>query len=157
MAWKKNQKCGGQYNIFVECKGGGGPGCGLGYANTFTICFVACSSFIFIAITIITFFTFWKKYKYKIPKLWNQVPSLDHFVVQNSGDFLCWKYKQVVCFYVTKIETIVSYWEEYCESVQSRLLEQVWNIKTHNLFIFSTEKIPRILNHKEDQGADLIT
>ena len=26
-------------------------------------------------------------------KLWNQVPSLDHFVVQNSGDFLCWKYK----------------------------------------------------------------
>ena len=22
-------------------------------------------------------------------KLWNQVPSLDHFVVQNSGDFLC--------------------------------------------------------------------
>ena len=26
-------------------------------------------------------------------KLWNQVPSLDLFVVQNSGDFLCWKYK----------------------------------------------------------------
>ena len=22
-------------------------------------------------------------------KLWNQVPSLDHFVFQNSGDFLC--------------------------------------------------------------------
>ena len=26
------------------------------------------------------------------PKLWNQVPSLDHFVIQNSWDFLCWKY-----------------------------------------------------------------
>ena len=26
-------------------------------------------------------------------KLWNQVPSLDHFVAQNSGDFLCWKYR----------------------------------------------------------------
>ena len=25
----------------------------------------------------------------KLPKLCNQVPSLDHFVVQNSGDFLC--------------------------------------------------------------------
>ena len=31
-------------------------------------------------------------------KLWNQVPSLDHFVVQNSGNFFCWKYKEVVCF-----------------------------------------------------------
>jgi hypothetical protein len=26
-------------------------------------------------------------------KLWDQVPSLDHFAVQNSGDFLCWNYK----------------------------------------------------------------
>ena len=26
-------------------------------------------------------------------KLWNQVPTLDHLVIQNSGDFLCWKYK----------------------------------------------------------------
>ena len=26
-------------------------------------------------------------------KLWNQVPFLDHFVVQNFGDFLCWKYR----------------------------------------------------------------
>ena len=26
-----------------------------------------------------------------ITKLWNQVPSLDHLVIQNSGDFLCWK------------------------------------------------------------------
>ena len=38
-----------------------------------------------------------------LPKLWNQVPSLDHFVVQNSGDFLCWKYKEVVCFYVSNL------------------------------------------------------
>ena len=36
-------------------------------------------------------------------KLWNQVPCLDHFVVQNSGDFLCWKYKEVVCFYVSNL------------------------------------------------------
>ena len=36
-------------------------------------------------------------------KLWNQVPSLDHFVIQNSGDFLCWKYKEVVCFYVSNL------------------------------------------------------
>ena len=36
-------------------------------------------------------------------KLWNQFPSLDHFVVQNSGDFLCWKYKEVVCFYVSNL------------------------------------------------------
>ena len=37
------------------------------------------------------------------PKLWNQVSSLDHFVVQNSGDFLCWKYKEIVCFYVSNL------------------------------------------------------
>ena len=36
-------------------------------------------------------------------KLWSQVPSLDYFVVQNSGDFLCWKYKEVVCFYVSNL------------------------------------------------------
>ena len=36
-------------------------------------------------------------------KLWNQVPSLDHFAVQNSGDFLCWKYKEVVCCYVSNL------------------------------------------------------
>ena len=36
-------------------------------------------------------------------KLWNQAPSLDHFVVQNSGDFLCWKYKEDVCFYVSNL------------------------------------------------------
>ena len=31
------------------------------------------------------------------PKLCNQVRSLDHFVVQNSEDFLCRIYKEVVC------------------------------------------------------------
>ena len=36
-----------------------------------------------------------------------------------------------LCF---KLETIVSYWEEYCKSVQSWLLSQVWNIKINNLF-----------------------
>ena len=35
------------------------------------------------------------------------------------------------------------------------LLSQVCNIKTHYLFIFSREKIPRILNHKMVQGGDL--
>ena len=39
----------------------------------------------------------------KWSKLWNQVPYLDHFVVQNSGDFLYWKYKEVVCFYVSNL------------------------------------------------------
>ena len=46
---------------------------------------------------------------------------------------------------------------EISESVQSWLLSQVWDIKTHNLFIFSTEKIPRILNHEMVQGGDLIS
>ena len=35
--------------------------------------------------------------------MYNQVRSLDHFVVQNFGDFLCWKYKEVVCFYVSNL------------------------------------------------------
>ena len=37
------------------------------------------------------------------PKLWNQVPSSDYFVVQNFGDFLFWKYKEVVCFNVSNV------------------------------------------------------
>ena len=41
-----------------------------------------------------------------------------------------------LCF---KLETIVSYWEEYCESVQSWLLEQLLNMNARNLFICSTE------------------
>ena len=48
-----------------------------------------------------------------------------------------------LCF---KFETIVSYWEEYCESVQSWLLSQVWNIKRQNLFIFSTGYWVRVLH-----------
>ena len=36
-------------------------------------------------------------------ELWNQVLSLDHFVFQNYGDFLCSKYKEVVCFYVSNL------------------------------------------------------
>jgi hypothetical protein len=31
------------------------------------------------------------------------------------------------------------------------------NLKTHNLFIFSTEEIPRILNNKMVQRGDLIS
>ena len=41
-----------------------------------------------------------------IAKLWNQVPSLDHFVVQNSGNFLCWKYKEVVFIYVSNLRQL---------------------------------------------------
>ena len=29
---------------------------------------------------------------FMISKLWNQVPFLNHLVIQNSGDLLCWKY-----------------------------------------------------------------
>jgi hypothetical protein len=37
-------------------------------------------------------------------------------------------------------------------------LSQVLNIKTHNLFIFSTEKIPRIMNNQNGprRGLDFI-
>ena len=41
-----------------------------------------------------------------------------------------------LCF---KLAPIVSYWEEYCESMQSWLLSEVWNIKTPNLAIFKRE------------------
>ena len=33
------------------------------------------------------------KFSFLHSKLWNQVPSLDHLVIQNSGNFLCWKYR----------------------------------------------------------------
>ena len=38
--------------------------------------------------------SFWGVRHWRASKLCNQVRSLDHFVVQNSGDFLCWKYKE---------------------------------------------------------------
>ena len=47
-----------------------------------------------------TFYNLYSTYPLNWPKLWNQVPSLDHFVFQNSGDFLCWIYKEVACIYV---------------------------------------------------------
>jgi hypothetical protein len=48
------------------------------------------------------------------------------------------------CF---KLETIVSYWEEYCESMQSWLLSEVWNIKTPNLY-FQQRKSPEFWTTK---------
>ena len=66
-------------------------------------------------------------FRYLVPKLWNEVPSLDHFVVQNSGNFL-WVF---LCF---KLQTIVS---SALILLSSWLLSEVWNIKTPNLSIFS--------------------
>ena len=37
-------------------------------------------------------------------------------------------------------DNVVSFWEEYCESVQSWPLSQVWNIKTHN-YIFNRVRV----------------
>ena len=54
--------------------------------------------------------------RYKQAKLWNQVPSLEHFEVQNSGDFLYWKYKEIVLFLTEEIQ--------YHESLWSRELGQ---------------------------------
>ena len=56
-----------------------------------------------------------------------------------------------------KLQTIVRCWLEYSESMHSWLLSEVWNIIAPNLSIFSTEKIPRILNHQMVQGGDLIS
>ena len=84
----------------------------------------------------------------------NQVPSLSLF---RWRTLTLLKIKIGWMFWCFKLQTIVSYWEEYYESMQSWLLSQVWNIKTPNLSIFSTEKIPRILNHKMVQGGDLIS
>ena len=59
--------------------------------------------------------------------------------------FLCFKLAPIGCSALIH-STLLSSW----------LLEQLLNIKTHKLFIYSTEKISRILNHKMVQGADLI-
>ena len=42
-------------------------------------------------------------FAFEIVKAMKSSPPLDHFVVQISGDFLCWKYKEVVCFYVSNL------------------------------------------------------
>ena len=68
-------------------------------------------------------------------KLCNQVPSLN---LSRWRTLTLEKIKTGWVLWCIKLQTIVSYWEEYCESVQSWLLSQVWNIETHNLFIFST-------------------
>ena len=75
-------------------------------------------------------------------KLYNQVPSLSLF---RWRTFTLEKIKigWVLCI---KIQTIFSCWEEYCESMPSWLLSEVWNIIAPNLSIFSTEKI---LNHQK--------
>ena len=45
----------------------------------------------------------WPSFALIFAKLCNQVRSLDHFVVQNFWDFFVWKYKEVVCFYVSNL------------------------------------------------------
>ena len=72
----------------------------------------------------------------KWSKLWNQVPYLDHFVVQNSGDFLYWKYKEVVFMFQT--------WDNsqllrrvLCISTELTIVSSLKH-KTHKPFIFST-------------------
>ena len=51
--------------------------------------------------------------------------------------FLCFKLAPIVCSALIH-STLLSSWP----------LEQVWNIKTHNLFIFSTEKSPEFWTTK---------
>ena len=88
------------------------------------------------------------------PKLYNQVPSLS---LRRWRTFILEKNKIDCVLWCIKLQTIVSCWEEYCESMHSWLLSEVWNIIAPNLSIFSTEKIPRILNHQMVQGGDLIS
>ena len=50
-----------------------------------------CSFTLRILLTFLNYSRNWSNWVFKATKLWNQVPTLDHFVVQNSGDFLGWK------------------------------------------------------------------
>ena len=93
--------------------------------------------------------SFCQSYEIKSPPwtiLWFRILGI--FSVENIARL------GVLCF---KLQTIVSSALIHSTLLSSWLLSQVWNIKTHNLFIFSTEKITRILNHKMVQGGDLIS
>ena len=72
-----------------------------------------------------------------LPKAMKSSPLIGPFLsFRILGIFSVENIKRLCVF---MFQTCSSYWEEYCESVQSRLLEQVWNRKPHNLFIFSAE------------------
>ena len=43
---------------------------------------------------------------WRIGKAMKSSPLLGPFCVQNSGDFLCSKYKEVVCFYVSNLRQL---------------------------------------------------
>ena len=87
--------------------------------------------------------------RFNIAKLWNQVPPLDHFVVQNSGDFLCWKYKKVVCFYVSNLRqksateksTVNQYRADYCLKLKHK--------NTQPLHVFNRVRVLHLGRLKE--------
>ena len=73
-------------------------------------------------------------------KLCNQVPSLS---LSRWRTLTLLKISIGWVFWCFKLQTIVSnwYWEEYCESMQSWLLSEVWNIKTPTLLMFIGTKL----------------
>ena len=77
---------------------------------------------------------------FKKPKLCNQVPSLS---LSRLRTFTLKKIKVGWVLWCIKHQTIASCCEDCCESMHNWLLSEVWNIKSPNLSIFSTEKIPR--------------
>ena len=83
-------------------------------------------------------------------KLWNQVPSLDNFVVQNSGDFLYWKYRYVVwvfLFLCFKLETKVSSALIHSTLLSSWLLSEQQN--TQPIYIFNRVRVLHLDRLKE--------
>ena len=58
---------------------------------------------------------------------------------QNSGDFLCWKYKEVGCFYVSNLRqsSAIVYWEEYCRLCRADYCLKVEHKNTQPLYIFN--------------------
>ena len=73
---------------------------------------------------------------HNVSKLCNQVRSLDYFVVQNSGDFLCWKYKEVVfqtCFNSQLLRRVL--WISAEQTIGASLKHK----NTQPLYIFNRE------------------
>ena len=79
-------------------------------------------------------------------KLCNQVHSLDHFVVQNFGDFLCWKYKEVECFYVSNLLQLRRVlWISAEQTIGAGLKHE----NTQPLYIFSRVRVLHLNRLKE--------
>ena len=64
-------------------------------------------------------FFVWVGDETKYTKLWNQVTSSGHFGIWNSGDFLCWKLRQVGCYDVAKLRLVTI---DSCALIHSCLL-----------------------------------